>query len=141
MEPSNWFKGTEKSIVQLSQEQQAAFFLECDKNCVNSSTLTIYRKLYEDANEDMDAFFQMANELPGVKGESLKKAVSIILPSWNAPAICARKVCYYAFTLRTLASERHLFHAKPLKDLKFNFTLCHFILQGGQNCKTIIEVI
>ena len=61
--------------------------MECDKNCVNSSTLTIYRKLYEDANEDMDAFFQMANELPGVKGESLKKAVSIILPSWNAPAI------------------------------------------------------
>ena len=87
MEPSNWLKGTEKSIVQLSQEQQVAFFLECDKNCVNSSTLTIYRKLYEDANEDMDAFFQMANELPGVKGESLKKAVSIILPSWNAPAI------------------------------------------------------
>lgn len=73
MEPSNWFKGTEKSIVQLSQEQQAAFFLECDKNCVNSSTLTIYRKLYEDANEDMDAFFQMANELPRVKGESLKR--------------------------------------------------------------------
>ena len=32
--------------------------MECDKNCVNSSTLTIYRKLYEDANEDMDAFFR-----------------------------------------------------------------------------------
>ena len=82
-----------------------------------------------------------ANELPGVKGESLKKAVSIILPSWNAPAICARKVCYYAFTLRTLASERHLFHAKPMKNLEFNFTLCHFVLQGGQNCKIKIEVI
>ena len=73
MELSDWFKGFEKGITKLSSEQRAALFSECSKNCVNGGTLSLYRKLYEDANGDMDVFFQMTNELPGVKGEVVKK--------------------------------------------------------------------
>lgn len=51
----------------------AAFFSECSKNCVDGGVLSIYRKLYKDANGDMDVFFQMANELPGVKSEIVEK--------------------------------------------------------------------
>ena len=36
MELSNWFKGFEKGIAQLSPEQRSVFFSECGKNCVNS---------------------------------------------------------------------------------------------------------
>ena len=35
MEISNWFKGLEKSIAQLSPKQRSVFFTECGKNCVN----------------------------------------------------------------------------------------------------------
>ena len=73
MELSDWFKGFEKGITKLSPEQRAALFSECSKNCVNGGTLSLYRKLYEDANGDMDVFFQMTNELPGVKGEVVEK--------------------------------------------------------------------
>ena len=73
MELSDWFKGFEKGIAQLSPEQRSAFFSECGKNCVDGGTLSIYRKLYEDAEGDMDVFFQLANGLPGVKGEVVEK--------------------------------------------------------------------
>ena len=73
MELSDWFKGFEKGIARLSPEQRSAFFSECGKNCVDGGTLSIYRKLYEDAGGDMDVFFQLANGLPGVKGEVVEK--------------------------------------------------------------------
>lgn len=69
MDLSDWFKGFEKGIARLSSEQRAAFFSECSKNCVDGGVLSIYRKLYKDANGDMDVFFQMADESPGVKSE------------------------------------------------------------------------
>ena len=91
MELSNWFKGFEKGIAQLSPEQLAAFFSECGKNCVNSGTLSIYRKLYKDANGNMDVFFQLANELPRVKGEVAEKGMYLPLMQ--------ERLCHHAFTL------------------------------------------
>ena len=73
MEISNWFKGFEKGIARLSPEQRSIFFSECGNNCVNGGTLSVYKKLYEDAEGDMNIFFQMANDLPGVKGEVVEK--------------------------------------------------------------------
>lgn len=70
---SDWFKGFEKEIAKLTAEQREQFFSECGKNCVNGGTLSVYRKLYEDAKGDLDVFFQMANDLPGVKGEVVEK--------------------------------------------------------------------
>ena len=54
MELSDWFKGFEKGIARPSSEQRAAFFSECSKNCVNGGTLSIYKKLYEDAKGKRD---------------------------------------------------------------------------------------
>ena len=53
MEISNWFKGFEKGIARLSPEERSAFFSECGKNCVNGGTLSVYKKLYEDAKGNM----------------------------------------------------------------------------------------
>ena len=91
MELSNWFKGFEKGIARLSPEQRSVFFAECGKNCVKGGTLSVYQKLYEDAKGDMDVFFEMANDLPGVKGEVVEKVVSIGWFFWNAPVNCAKK--------------------------------------------------
>lgn len=73
MELSDWFKGFEKGIAILSLEQRSALFSECGKNCVKGGTLSIYKKLYENAKGNMDIFFQLANKLPGVKAEVVEK--------------------------------------------------------------------
>ena len=54
MEIENWFKGFEKGLERLSSEQRSAFLLECGKNCVNGGTLSVYQKLHERAQGDMD---------------------------------------------------------------------------------------
>ena len=89
---SDWFKGFEKGIAKLTAEQREQFFSECGKNCVNGGTLSVYRKLYEDAKGDLDVFFQMANDLPGVKGEVVEKGRIYHLIFLRVLAICARKV-------------------------------------------------
>lgn len=94
MDLSDWFKGFEKGMARLSQEQRSAFFSECGKRCVNCGTLAVYRQLYDEAGGDMDAFFMKANGLPGVRGEvaekgRVKRAGCTIFHSWNAPASCA----------------------------------------------------
>lgn len=92
MDLSDWFKGFQKGISRLSPEQRSAFFSECAKNCVNNGVLPVYRKLYDNANGDIDVFLQGANDLPGVKCEIVKKKdISTILSSWNAPVAYARK--------------------------------------------------
>ena len=73
MEIENWFKGFEKGLERLSPEQRSAFLSECGRNCVNGGTLSVYQQLYERAQGDMDTFFQMANELSGVRGGVVEK--------------------------------------------------------------------
>ena len=38
-----------------------------------TSTLSVYQQLHDRAQGDMDTFFQMANELPGVRGGGVEK--------------------------------------------------------------------
>ena len=95
MELSDWFKGFEKGIARLSPEQRSVFFSECGKNCVDGGTLSIYRKLYEDAGGDMDVFFQLANGLPGVKGEVVEKGRIYYLPGMYLPFVQER-LCHNA---------------------------------------------
>ena len=98
MELSDWFKGFEKGIARLSPEQRSVFFSECGKNCVDGGTLSIYRKLYEDAGGDMDVFFQLANGLPGVKGEVVEKGRIYYLPGMYLPFVQER-LCHNAYAL------------------------------------------
>ena len=133
----------EKGIARLSSEQRAAFFSECSKNCVDGGVLSIYRKLYKDANGDMDVFFQMADELPGVKSEIVEKGR--VYHSYFLECTCGLcKKGYVTTPLLCECSLRVFFISlsKPFRmKQKFRVTLCHSILQGGQNCKIKIELI
>ena len=73
MELADWFKGFENGIVELPEAQRETFFRECGKNCVQCGTLQIYKDLYEQAAGDLDQFFAKANELPGVRCETIEK--------------------------------------------------------------------
>ena len=70
---TDWFKGFEKGIAKLSEEQRETFFRECGRNCVQCGTLQIYKDLYEQAAGDLDRFFAIADELPGVRCETVVK--------------------------------------------------------------------
>ena len=73
MELSNWFKGFEDGIAKLSEEQRETFFRECGRNCVQCGTLQVYKDLFEQAAGDLDRFFAIADEQPGVRCETVEK--------------------------------------------------------------------
>lgn len=86
MELSDWFKGFEKGISCLNEEQRASFFSECGKNCVKCGTLQIYQELYEKAMVIWTLSFQKQTNCPELKAKSLKKVLCIICTLWNVPA-------------------------------------------------------
>ena len=142
MELSDWFKGFEKGIARLLPEQRVAFFSECGKNCVNGGTLSIYRKIYEGAKGDMDVFFQLANGLPGVKGEVVEKGKVYYLTFLE----CTCNLCKKGFVTTPLLCECSrqsvLYSLQSLwKGRDFQVELCHSILQGEQDCRMRIEVV
>ena len=142
MELSDWFKGFEKGIARLSPEQRSAFFSECGKNCVDGGTLSIYRKLYEDAGGDMDVFFQLANGLPGVKGEVVEKGKVYYLTFLECTCHLCKKGYVTTPMLCECSRQSVLYSLQSLwKGRDFQVKLCHSILQGEPDCKMRIEVI
>ena len=142
MELSDWFKGFEKGIARLSPEQRSAFFSECGKNCVDGGTLSIYRKLYEDAGGDMDVFFQLANGLPGVKGEVVEKGKVYYLTFLECTCHLCKKGYVTTPLLCECSRQSVLYSLQSLwKGRDFQVKLCHSILQGEPNCKMRIEVV
>ena len=140
MELSDWFKGFEKGIARLSPEQRSAFFSECGKNCVDGGTLSIYRKLYEDAGGDMDVFFQLANGLPGVKGEVVEKGRIYYLTFLECTCHLCKKGYVTTPMLCECSRQSVLYSLQSLwKGRDFQVKLCHSILQGGKDCKMRIE--
>ena len=142
MELSDWFKGFEKGIARLSPEQRSAFFSECGKNCVDGGTLSIYRKLYEDAGGDMDVFFQLANGLPGVKGEVVEKGRVYYLTFLECTCHLCKKGYVTTPMLCECSRQSVLYSLQSLwKGRNFQVKLCHSILQGEPDCKVRIEVV
>ena len=142
MELSGWFKGFEKGIAHLSPEQRSAFFSECGKNCVNGGMLSIYRKLYEDAGGDMDIFFQLANGLPGVKGEVVEKGRIYYLTFLECTCHLCKKGYITTPMLCECSRQSVLYSLQSLwKGRDFQVKLCHSILQGGKDCKMRIEEV
>ena len=140
MELSDWFKGFEKGIAHLSPEQRSAFFSECGKNCMNGGTLSIYRKLYEDAGGDMDIFFQLANGLPGVKGEVVEKGRIYYLTFLECTCHLCKKGYITTPMLCECSRQSVLYSLQSLwKGRDFQVKLCYSILQGGKDCKMRIE--
>ena len=142
MELSDWFKGFEKGIAHLSPEQRSAFFSECGKNCVDGGTLSIYRKLYEDAGGDMDIFFQLANGLPGVKGEVVEKGRIYHLVFLECTCHLCKKGYVTTPMLCECSRQSVLYSLQSLwQKRKFDVRLCHSILQGEPDCRMRIEVV
>ena len=142
MKLSDWFKGFEKGIARLSPEQRSAFFSECGKNCVDGGTLSIYRKLYEDAGGDMDVFFQLANGLPGVKGEVVEKGRIYYLTFLECTCHLCKKGYVTTPLLCECSRQSVLYSLQSLwKGRDFQVKLCHSILQGEPDCKMRIEVV
>ena len=109
---------------------------------MNNGLAHVYRKLYEDAKGDMDVFFQLANDLPGVKGEIVEKGRVYYLTFLE----CTCNLCNKGFVTTPLLCECSrqsvIYSMQSLwKERNFNITLCHSILQGKKDCKIRIEVI
>ena len=142
MDITNWFKGFEKGIAQLSKEERSCFFSECAKNCVNGGVLSIYNSLYEEACGNWDVFFLKANNLPGVRDEIVESGRIYHLYFLE----CTCTLCKEGYVTTPLLCECSrqsvLYSLHSLcKDKKFKVELCHSILQEKNDCKLRIEII
>ena len=92
--------------------------------------------------ENMDVFFQMANELPGVKNEIVEKGRVYHLIFLECTCSLCKKGYVTTPLLCECSRQSVLYSLQNLwKERKFRVMLCHSILQGGQNCKIKIELI
>lgn len=140
MELSDWFKGFEKGIARLSPEQREAFFSECGNNCVKCGTLQIYKELYEKANGDLDTFFSIANELPGVRSIIIEDGTVYHLCFMECTCLLHQKGYVSTPLLCECSKQSILYVLRSLwKDKTFRVTICESILRGNQHCVMQIE--
>ena len=140
MELSDWFKGFEKGIAKLTVGQREQFFSECGKHCVQCGTIQIYKELYKKANGDIDSFFSEANELPGVRCETIKKGAVYNL--YFMECTCGlHKQGYVSTPLLCECSRQSILYVLQSlwKDRTFQVTICESILRGSQQGKMRIE--
>lgn len=140
MELSNWFKGFEDGIAKLSEEQRETFFRECGRNCVQCGTLQVYKDLYEQAAGDLDRFFAIADEQPGVRCETVEK--DAVYNLYFLECTCElHKPGYVSTPLLCECSRQSIIYVLQSlwKDRTFQVTICESILRGSQHCKMRIE--
>ena len=140
MDLADWFKGFEKGIAKLAAEQMEQFFSECGKHCVQCGTLQIYKDLYEQAAGDLDQFFAKANELPGVRCETIEKGSVYNL--YFLECTCGlHKQGYVSTPLLCECSKQSILYVlhSLWKNRQFNVSICGSILHGNPECKMRIE--
>ena len=140
MDLADWFKGFEKGITKLPEAQRETFFRECGKNCVQCGTLQIYKDLYEQAAGGFDQFFAKANELPGVKCETIEKGS--VYDLYFMECTCRlHKQGYVSTPLLCECSRQSILYVLQSlwNDRTFRVTICESILRGSQHCKMRIE--
>ena len=141
MELSNWFKGFEDGIAKLSEEQRETFFRECGRNCVQCGTLQVYKDLFEQAAGDLDRFFAIADEQPGVRCETVEK--DAVYNLYFLECTCElHKRGYVSTPLLCECSRQSIIYVLQSlwKDRTFQVTICESILRGSQHCKMRIDL-
>lgn len=142
MDLADWFKGFEDGIAKLSEEQRETFFRECGRNCVQCGTLQVYKDLYEQAAGDLDRFFAIADEQPGVRCETVEK--DAVYNLYFLECTCElHKRGYVSTPLLCECSRQSILYVlhSLWKDKAFRVTICESILRGNQHCKIQIETI
>ena len=90
----------------------------------------------------MDVFFQLANGLPGVKGEVVEKGKVYYLTFLECTCHLCKKGYVTTPMLCECSRQSVLYSLQSLwKGRDFQVKLCHSILQGEPDCKMRIEVI
>lgn len=78
----DWFRGFEKGINDLSQEEKEKLFYKCGRNCADTGIINVYKKLFVDSGKELDTFFSRLNEIECVDGNVVTqgKVYEIIFP-------------------------------------------------------------
>ena len=63
---SYWFSGFMQGVSTLGAPQRDRIFRACARNCLAQGAMEKYGALFERAGGDLDAFFELLGEAPGV---------------------------------------------------------------------------
>ena len=103
-------------------------------------TLQIYKDLYKQAAGDLDQFFAKANELPGVRCETIEKGS--VYDLYFMECTCGlHKQGYVSTPLLCECSKQSILYVlhSLWKNRQFNLSICGSILRGNPECKMRIE--
>ena len=140
MELSDWFKGFEKGIAKLTAEQREQFFSECGKHCYSAERFRFIKSCMKRRMETWTFFFSEANELPGVRCETIEKGSAYDL--YFIECTCGlHKQGYVSTPLLCECSRQSILYVlhSLWKNRKFNVSICGSILHGNPDCKMRIE--
>ena len=129
-----------KELPNLQRNKGSNSFRNAEKRCVQCGTLQVYKDLYENANGDIDGFFSEANELPGVRCETIEKGS--VYDLYFMECTCRlHKQGYVSTPLLCECSRQSILYVLQSlwNDRTFRVTICESILRGSQHCKMRIE--
>ena len=112
----------------------------CGRNCVQCGTLQVYKDLFEQAAGNLDRFFAIADEQPGVRCETVEK--DAVYNLYFLECTCElHKRGYVSTPLLCECSRQSIIYVLQSlwKDRTFQVTICESILRGSQHCKMRIE--
>lgn len=63
---SFWFEGFMDGVSLLDEPQRNRLFRSCARRCLAQGTMAFYGELFERAHGNIDSFFRLVDEVPGV---------------------------------------------------------------------------
>lgn len=132
---SDWFKGLEQGLENMTCEECSHLFSACAKRCSQDALKYLYRDLFSECEGDLDRFFERVNERKNVDGKVLEpgKVYELIFTSCDCPihtegGINSPRLC-------ACSKESMICVFKDLvPDREFTLEQTATILGGGDAC-------
>ena len=138
---NHWFRGFEKGLSGLSEQERNCLLGECGKACSESYSLSIYKSIRESATDIADFFGKLKDSIPEIKVFEVVEG--------KVYEICYRKCLCDLYTKGFLkngvlceCSRRSLLYnlENVFPEKKIEVLLLESILRGGDECILRISI-
>lgn len=137
-----WFKGFLDGMAVLDEPQRERLFRSCARTCLAQGTMAMYGELFEQARGDLDEFFGLVRDIPGVSAriERPGHAWCLIFETCSCPLHGAGYVDDPALCGCSRQSVTLAMH-ELWPDERFTVRLVQTVLRGDPVCELAIDLL
>lgn len=135
-----WVAGVLAGSSALNEAQRDKLFRACARSCLSQGTMDLYAEVFERAAGDIDAFFDLLNDVDGLQANALKTghAWELVFESCSCPLHTLG--CTDDARLCACSRQSVLFALHELwSDERFSAELLGTVLTGAPHCTLRIE--